>query len=242
MTVILDDLNAKEFFESGGVVKIQTKNEEVCELVSNQKKPFKQTFLDDTSYLRFFRCIYLRYQNRHNGISLKDSIKEVNSSLKISATIGNKSYQIGTDDEIKSLDMCKFHYLADNESYGYKKDISQKDAYGLTNVNFSVINPEDNRWDEFKKQRIIRGFDDTELWNLDSTIANFVYPRLVRFKEIKVGYPGCFSSNEEWDNVLSKIIKGFELMCDDNVKKEDEDIIINEALCLFSKHFGDLWD
>lgn len=38
-----------------------------------------------------------------------------------------------------------------------------------------------NKW---KLERKLRGFDTTELWNLDATIAEFILPRLIAFKEM----------------------------------------------------------
>ena len=35
-----------------------------------------------------------------------------------------------------------------------------------------------------KKQRLERGFDDSETWSLRDTIANFIIPRLERYEEI----------------------------------------------------------
>lgn len=49
-------------------------------------------------------------------------------------------------------------------------------------------------------QRIIRGFDDRDTWDLDITVAKFMYPRLKRFKKVKNTYhslEGCCI--EEWD-------------------------------------------
>lgn len=43
------------------------------------------------------------------------------------------------------------------------------------------------------KQRWTRGFDDSELWSLDWTIAKFVLPRLKAFREMgKAGCPAEF--------------------------------------------------
>ena len=36
----------------------------------------------------------------------------------------------------------------------------------------------DDRLETYKEQRLERGFDDSELWNLDITIINFILPRL----------------------------------------------------------------
>lgn len=84
-------------------------------------------------------------------------------------------------------------------------------------------------------QRRTRGFDETELWNLDSTILKFILPRLQAFRESsRFGWPGpemIFKINfkdfevlsesekidlnqrsiEEWDRMLDKMIRAVEL-------------------------------
>lgn len=37
------------------------------------------------------------------------------------------------------------------------------DPYGIKNVNFSLISKDDNRFEAYKKQRLERGFDDSEM-------------------------------------------------------------------------------
>ena len=51
-------------------------------------------------------------------------------------------------------------------------------------------------------QRRIRGFDDSETWNLDVTFLNWLYPRFKRFIELNGGYPMDRKTFEEWDNEL----------------------------------------
>lgn len=52
----------------------------------------------------------------------------------------------------------------------------------------------------------------SDLWNLDITIANFVLPRLKRFKKENIGYPGIdeMDTPEKWDEALDKMILAFE--------------------------------
>lgn len=54
-------------------------------------------------------------------------------------------------------------------------------------------------------QRIKRGFDDTELWNLDDSFYKWFYPRLKAFSEKELmGYPEEYGSVENWKNILKK--------------------------------------
>lgn len=59
-------------------------------------------------------------------------------------------------------------------------------------------------------QRRTRGFSDDVCWNLEYEMAKWILPRLRRYKEIKNGYP-CELTEEQWDEYLSRMIRGFEL-------------------------------
>lgn len=120
------------------------------------------------------------------------------------------------------------------------------DPIGITNVNFSVplSNPTEERLENFRKQRLERGFDDTETWNLDNTIAQFIVPRLKRFKEVTDCYPNGYKSFEEWETVLQKMIDGFELWITHDEwdhRDEEKHKKVDEALQLFAKEFKGLW-
>ena len=113
------------------------------------------------------------------------------------------------------------------------------------NINFSLEYNEDDE-ELYKKQRIERGFDDTELWSLDYTISRFIIPRLKAYNKYNVNsVPSMVDSEELWHLYLNKMIKAFEICCDDDymvgydkeLDKEKE-----EGLYLFSKYFQCLWD
>lgn len=108
------------------------------------------------------------------------------------------------------------HFKFDDENGWFKytgnlPKLESKDPYGINNVNFSLISPDHPKWDKFTKQRLERGFDDSETWNLDLTIAKFVLPRLESFKESFMGYPGFLKNEDEWKTILEKICKAFRL-------------------------------
>ena len=55
-------------------------------------------------------------------------------------------------------------------------------------------------------QRRRRGFDERELWGLDSTITEFIYPRLKAFAEQnKMGYPTAIFEDVDAENFGDKI-------------------------------------
>jgi hypothetical protein len=58
-------------------------------------------------------------------------------------------------------------------------------------------------------QRGIRGYADCDLWDFDFYLSNLKANALVQFKNSLYSYPGNITE-EEWDNILDKIIFTFE--------------------------------
>lgn len=124
------------------------------------------------------------------------------------------------------------NYMVDDEfpeemqntlSYPVEVDNDGNDVLGKKNVNFSndcVANVEDERCEGWKKQRLERGFDDTELWNLDATILQFIIPRLKEYREMVNGYPGLFNSADEWHNALDEMIWAMEWYVSEDIRDE----------------------
>lgn len=59
-------------------------------------------------------------------------------------------------------------------------------------------------------QRLVRGWDDRETWNLDFEFYKWLYPRLVRFKKISLTVPPNKTA-KEWDIELNTILDLIEL-------------------------------
>ena len=108
----------------------------------------------------------------------------------------------------------------------------KNDPINIPNICFTL----DANNEEYRKQRIERGFDDTELWNLDSTILKFTLPRLKEFREQTICYPADLNSIEEWKDCLDKMINAIE----EAINYEYNDHTF-ENLQLFHKYFMDLW-
>ena len=237
MVVILDELTPLEFFNHGGIVKITVNNMLMEEC--NLKK--KYTFFDYKEYVRFFRNLYLVYNQKHRDMNGYDIYKYVNIHLKLKPSIGNAEYVIDLNyDRVMSYEFAKFYFYQEKEPV----EVSGRDPYGIPNVCFSQIDDTDDRWEEYTKQRLERGFDNSELWNLEGTIAKFVYPRLEAFYEDakKGNYRPGDMNREEWLQILEKMVNGFYLMSLDRKKTEDEEAITQEALELFSRYFFTLWN
>ena len=85
----------------------------------------------------------------------------------------------------------------------------------------------------------------SELWGLDYTLAKYILPRLIKFKENAEGHP----SNITWEEylvVLNKMIWSFDYIIKDDsgldfgeLKKNDDRC--QEGLDLFAKYFRSLW-
>lgn len=104
-----------------------------------------------------------------------------------------------------------------------------------------------------KKGKVI----DSELWDFDQTICKWIIPRLKRFKQINIGYPGNeeFPTPESWDDALDKMIYSFELaqkdpldLLSDNYNIDEYKRVLNwyqkevhEGLQLFVDNFFNLW-
>lgn len=94
-----------------------------------------------------------------------------------------------------------------------------------------------------------------ELWNLDYTIAEFVLPRLRKFKNATNSYPENSEIDvfEKWISTIDKMILAFEYLSDEDewwignskydykqeFKRRQE--VIKEGLELFAKYFSHLW-
>lgn len=238
MEVILDELKPLEFFSHGGVSIITVIDDKFIKEYGIKKK---NIFYDYKKYVRFFGELYLNFMHRNPNL-LKDEVYEsVNSIINSYSFIGNFIYDTDLKyDGVKSYEIAKFYYTSEKSP----KQIQKRNPFGITNVNFTRISENDRRWDELMEQRLDHGFDESELWSLDGTIAKFIYPRLVEFKlmENRFGqFPDHLQNMEEWNTILDEMIEGFRLLADDGRKSERELEIENTALKRFVENFSHLW-
>lgn len=124
-----------------------------------------------------------------------------------------------------------------------KKQKTDPMALGIPNICFSFAKTlKDPEYLEIlKQQRIENGFDETELWDLPSTITKFTLPRLKAYRraceEIK-GHPADIDSVEEWLNIQDRIIKAMEDEVEGNMPEAGK---IKEGFELFFKYFFYFW-
>ena len=122
-----------------------------------------------------------------------------------------------------------------------------------------------SRWLRFWWQRRTRGFDEPELWGLNSNIVDFLLPRLRAFREESpvvpvsawraVGAEDLGWSKEElqrfegparehWETILDKIIGALEIYQERDGLLMDTDGSqqkFDEGWELFHEHFHQLW-
>jgi hypothetical protein len=108
-----------------------------------------------------------------------------------------------------------------------KKIINKIDPIAIPNVCFSVCrNNKDfskKHLEQFRRQRVKRGFDETELWDLSWGLMEFLLPRLKAFKKMKRhgispmdvydkfnGKNKDEKASKEWEKILDEIIWSIE--------------------------------
>jgi len=84
---------------------------------------------------------------------------------------------------------------------------------GLSNICFSVADEiyekDFVKKEQYRQQRFENGFDDTETWHMDRTVALFIIPRLKRFIEVNNGIPNG-ETEESYNEKIRFIISAFE--------------------------------
>jgi len=112
---------------------------------------------------------------------------------------------------------------------------------GIPNICFSLIGKYDKREKKHKKQRLKRGFDDSETWSLTDTIVKFILPRFKRF--IKVSYKViAFTKKEKKQH--KQFLRALELLERNNGERnftEKEKKQIKKGLKVFPEIFDGLW-
>jgi len=88
-------------------------------------------------------------------------------------------------------------------------------------------------------QRRIRGWDDSETWNLDISFYKWVYPRLIRFKQLTNGYPNRYLEFEDWIAELDKRIEQVRRIIEnDEYDFPYHEYLTKESIDAINKRFG----
>lgn len=124
-----------------------------------------------------------------------------------------------------------------------------------------------NAWskkDRKKRKAFIKkhGFDYKDTWNLDTSIAEFILPRIIYLRDHHCGVPyiyhqpyltpeefaNCATTEEsdrkaaeDYNRDLDKIANGlYKYLTESFISIDDK--TVNEALQLLAEHFHQLWD
>ena len=111
----------------------------------------------------------------------------------------------------------------------------------IPNICFSLTDKEDKREEKFRKQRLKRGFDESETWCLTTTIANFIIPRLELYDSIA---DKVFERNSSDKQNIQDLLKSLKLIVRENgghIFNEKENQMVEKGLEAFSKIFMSLW-
>lgn len=134
----------------------------------------------------------------------------------------------------KALTLSKTGYGAMEEYANQFKQpngkVDPKDC-GVPNINFSTGKESDLRQPQWKKQRLTQGFDETETWCLHKTIAQFIVPRLISFRN---NYPGVVKAKH-----IDKMLYAFESIIRGDIHGNEDKI--RKGLKSFRKYYLDLW-
>ena len=97
---------------------------------------------------------------------------------------------------------------------------------------------------KFFLQRIIRGWDDSDTWSLDTEIAKFALPRLRRWRKLGMHTtPNDILTAEEWNDILNEIEWLLDCAANFSYPADKEGNKRTERACrLFGKYFPALWD
>lgn len=113
---------------------------------------------------------------------------------------------------------------------------------------------------KFFVQRHVRGWDDSDLWSIDYAIIKYSYRLLKAYRELppagvpmhatevypkghdEEGFPRALAG-EEYDAILGEILKGFELVINDDgypLDGEDHEQL-EKSMDLFREWFFSFW-
>jgi hypothetical protein len=96
---------------------------------------------------------------------------------------------------------------------------------------------------KFLWQRLTRGWDDRETWNLDRAFALYILPRLKGFRDMSPTHPHELTP-EQWQWVIDQMIFSFEWyatpVCE-RVESVETYLKVFTGMDLFAKWYGNLW-
>lgn len=123
-----------------------------------------------------------------------------------------------------------------------------------------------SNWFRAMRFRIRNGWDSSDTWSLDYTVAKFIIPRLKYFKKVNNGISNKIYkkyrdpnrkvsenmelASKEWNEKLDKMISAFQRIVDEDEDFHDwkdkkywnkQEKIKKDGLKIFAEYFQDLW-
>jgi hypothetical protein len=111
----------------------------------------------------------------------------------------------------------------------------------IPNICFSLTRKGDDREKKYKKQRIKRGFDDSETWSLRDTIARFIIPRLELYEEFA---NKIIIRDDKLKKDIQLFLEAMKLISRNNgicIWNKKEEKIVSKGLNAFPRMFMSLW-
>ena len=167
-----------------------------------------------------------------------DKIELIHTVMMLGADTYNKTHTDRYEAQLKSEKLLD-DYMQQVKNLNIPAAVDVK-YLGVPNICFSLTDKDDKREIDFIRQRIKRGFDDSETWSLRDSIALFILPRLKRYQEIANDF---LKRDDELINDIDCFIKAMELVSRDNgccIHNTEEKQMI-EGLEKFPKIFMSLW-
>lgn len=139
------------------------------------------------------------------------------------------------------------------------KKIKIKDVKPLVKNTLKGIRAKKNDvyYEQSQKFRKKKGFYYEEVWNLDQSIAAFILPRLIHFRDNHLGIPNDYckfaedgftiinmkEARKQWINDIALMIEAFYYIMTKDVSDDKKyNDIIDKGLKLFSTNLTNLWD
>jgi hypothetical protein len=93
---------------------------------------------------------------------------------------------------------------------------------------------------------------ESDVWDMDITLAKIIHPMLVKFKSLDNGYPSTLVSDEltddesrkQWHDILDDMIYAFGEYPTHQMRlgNDEKDAKVKRGIDLFAQYYYNLWD
>lgn len=154
----------------------------------------------------------LREYLEENDVTSKDLVEYIGGYLQQwdNKTVGINSIkpiELYRMSGLFNLDLDKLKTLHRQDRIAFGKGVQYKyvDPFLIPNTSYSTLGHNKKYIDKYEEQRCFRGFDDTELVDLKTTVREFLYPRLKakveKLKKDKKSVGEMSKVLEQWESL-----------------------------------------